>query len=443
MVPHEPSANSHLRAQSRAGIACDLIPFMSQSFTVSVDSARLSAELEQLAMFSAAPAPAVTRILYSPQDMKARAYLKGLFEAAGLVVREDALGNTFARWTGKHPDLPAVATGSHVDAIPFSGRYDGTVGVLGGLEAIRALQASGFHPERSLELIMFTSEEPTRFGVGCLGSRVMSGMLDADGVRALKDEDGRNPDEVRRELGFTGKLEDARLAAGHYHAFVELHIEQGARLEQRKLAIGVVTAIAAPATLHITLEGNGGHAGALLMPDRRDALVAASLITVAVEATALATGSTDSVATVGLLDVHPRAVNSVPSKVFMTVDVRDTDLARRDAMVEQIKAAVRAISGERKLKVVLETLNADPPASCADAIVRASELAAKALGLETLPLVSRAYHDALFMARICPTGMIFIPCRDGVSHRPDEYTSPEQMASGVQVLAGTLARLAS
>jgi N-carbamoyl-L-amino-acid hydrolase len=408
---------------------------------LSINQKRLSAELDQLALFSDAPAPAVTRVLFGEQDMKARAYLKTLFSEAGLLVREDALGNTFARWLGSEPDSSAVATGSHTDAIPFSGRYDGTVGVLGGLEAIRALQASGFKPKRSIELILFTAEEPTRFGVGCLGSRAMSGGLDSAGIRALKDEAGHNPDQVRQSVGFTGNLEDCRLPKGYYSAFVELHIEQMPELEQRQIPIGVVSAIAAPATLHITLEGSGGHAGAVLMPVRKDALVAGAAIAQAVESIALETPSLDSVATVGIFDVHPRAVNSIPSKVFMSVDVRDTDLLRRDGMVQAIKHVVEKITAERKLKAVLETLNADPPATCASTIIEATEQAARAHGLKTLVMVSRAYHDALFMARICPTGMIFIPCKDGLSHRPDEYSSPQAIERGVQVLAKVLADL--
>jgi N-carbamoyl-L-amino-acid hydrolase len=319
--------------------------------------------------------------------------------------------------------------------------YDGTVGVLGGLEAIRSLKESGFKPKRSIELILFTAEEPTRFGVGCLGSRVMSGVLDTKGLASLKDSQGKTPDEVRCEAGFSGKLEDVRLPEGFYHAFVELHIEQMPQLEQKGIPIGIVTAIAAPATLHIRLEGSGGHAGAVLMPERKDALICGAEIAQTIETIALSTDSIDSVATVGIFDIHPRAVNSIPSKVFMTVDVRDTDLARRDGMVEAIKDAVRSISGGRKLKAIIEILNADPPASCAAEITEATELAAREYGLRTLPMVSRAYHDALFMARICPTGMIFIPCKDGVSHRPDEYSKPEDIERGVKVLASVLARL--
>src|SRR5437016_3115572 len=165
---------------------------------ITVDASRLGRELDELAVFSDAEAPAVTRVLYTDADLRARAFLKKLCAAAGLTVREDAIGNLFARWPGSDPSLPAVGTGSHADAIPHSGRYDGTVGVLGGLEAIRALQAAGFRPKRSIELVMFTSEEPTRFGIGCLGSRLLSGTTSADVVRQLKDSDGNTVDEVCR-----------------------------------------------------------------------------------------------------------------------------------------------------------------------------------------------------------------------------------------------------
>ena len=407
---------------------------------VNINRARVETELARLATFSSAPTGAVTRILYSEEDMAARAYLSSLAEEAGLSVRTDALGNTFYRW-GTF-DKSAVATGSHIDAIPHSGRYDGTVGVIGGLEAIRALKSAGFEPKRPLELVLFTAEEPTRFGVGCLGSRALAGTLTPEAVRDLRDEEGKNPDEARKEVRFGGRLEDVALPEGHYHAFVELHIEQGPVLERENVPIGIVTAIAAPATLHLTLTGEGGHAGAVLMPGRKDALVAGAEIAGAVERAAVESGAPDTVATVGVFDVYPRAVNSIPSRVFMTVDVRDVDLERRDRVVSKIKEAVSSIGQNRGIEAQVDIINADPPATCDAGVVEATEAAAGEGGLETLHMVSRAYHDTLFMARVCPVGMIFIPCKNGVSHRPDEYSAPEAIEKGVRVLARTLARLA-
>src|SRR5262249_12026260 len=186
---------------------------------------------------------AFTLVVFTDADLRARAWVIGKFKEAGLEVRRDAVGNTFARWKGSDAAAPAVGTGSHIDAIPNAGKYDGVVGVLGGLEAIRTLQSAGFRPKRSIELLIFTSEEPTRFGVGCLGSRMLAGALSSESATKLKDANGQSLEEVRRSAGFDGELRSVRLAAGHYHAFVELHIEQGPLLEREKIPLGVVERI--------------------------------------------------------------------------------------------------------------------------------------------------------------------------------------------------------
>ena len=409
---------------------------------IRIDVERLSAELERLARFSDAEPPAVTRVLFTGPDLEARAYLKGLFAEAGLSVREDPAGNVFARWAGAEPDLPAVGTGSHADAIPFAGRYDGTVGVLGGLEAVRALKAFGGRPRRSVELLMFTSEEPTRFGIGCLGSRLLSGSLPPDAAEALKDAEGATFEEVRRRAGCAGSLADVRLPQGHYAAFVELHIEQGPLLEREGVPIGAVTAIAAPAALRVRLEGEGGHAGAVLMPERKDALCAAAEVVLAVESAARSSGSPDTVGTTGVCKVYPGAVNGIPARVTLEIDLRDIDLGPRDRVVEQVRREIEQIARRRGVGSAVEVLNADPPARAGREVVEAVQDACRRQHMACKPMVSRAYHDSLFMARICPMGMIFIPCRGGVSHRPDEYSSPEAIGRGAEVLALTLARLA-
>ena len=407
-----------------------------------VDGTRLVSEIEALATISDAEPPAVTRIVFSPTDLKARGWLKARCEECGLVVRDDAIGNVFARWTGSDPAAPAIGTGSHIDAIPNAGKYDGVVGVLGGLEAIRALQRSGFRPRRSIELLMFTSEEPTRFGIGCIGSRMLSGTLSAEHARRLKDKDGASIDEVRAKVGLDGDLEAIKLRDGYYEAFVELHIEQGPQLESERIPIGVVTGIAAPASLRILIEGSSGHAGGVLMADRRDALCAAAELILAVENAARSSGARDTVATVGICEVFPGAVNSIPSRVHLSADIRDTDLKRRDRAMEQIEIASESIAEERKVSIQTELVNADAPAECAPALVEALAEACRKQQLKFLPMVSRAYHDSLFMSRIAPTAMLFIPCRNGYSHRPDEYASPEDIVRGTLVLAETLASLA-
>ncbi len=403
----------------------------------------LIAELQALAQISEAEPPVVTRVVFSEADLRARAYVKSLCLDAGLTITEDAIGNTFARWQGSDPALAPIGTGSHIDAIPNAGLYDGCVGVLGGLEAIRVLKQLGFTPRRSIELVIFTSEEPTRFGIGCLGSRMMGGVMSPARARELRDKEGRSLGELRTQAGFSGSLESVALPAGRFHQFVELHIEQGPLLEQEGIDIGIVTAIAAPASLRIQIEGEGGHAGAKLMPGRKDALAAAAELILALEAAALATGAIDTVATVGICEVFPGAVNSIPARVRLETDIRDIDGARRDRVLEALRKACAETAARRDVTITTDLVNADPPAACDPQILAALEESAIAAGKTYQKMVSRAYHDSLFMARIAPVAMVFIPCRGGVSHRPDEYASPEWIGSGVHVLARTLATLAS
>ncbi len=431
---------------------------------LTIDTTRLLAELRHLATLTdCAPAndelpeprQAVTRLVFTGRDLEARSWFKQLAIEAGFSVREDAVGNTFVRWEGMEPTLPAVGTGSHTDAIPHAGMYDGTVGVLGGLHAMRALKAAGLRPRRSIELVLFTSEEPTRFGIGCLGSRLMAGVLAPEIADALPDRLGdTEPDaprgltlrQVREAAGFTGSLETVRVAPGHYSAWVELHIEQGPLLEREGLDCGIVTAIAGPSSYGFTLEGLGGHAGALLMPDRRDALPAAAELVLAIERAALdanrSAGGSDTVATVGLMSIHPGAVNAVPSRVSLTLDLRDTDATRREAVMQSVREAAKAIAARRGVRVAEEQVNADAPALADPEVIRTLEACCAEEGATFRHMVSRAYHDTSFMARVAPVAMLFIPCRRGVSHRADEYATPAAIERGTRVLARALAQLA-
>jgi N-carbamoyl-L-amino-acid hydrolase len=234
-----------------------------------------------------------------------------------------------------------------------------------------------------------------------------------------------------------------KLPAGHYQAFLELHIEQGPLLEQKQIPLGIVNQIAAPSSFQLFIEGAGGHAGGVLMPDRRDALCAASELILAIEQQAKTSGSTDTVATVGICEVFPGAVNSIPSRVHLSVDIRDTDLQRRDSLIATVDASCHAIAAKRGVTIRQELVNADAPADCAPDIVETLSESCRKHGLPFTNMVSRAYHDSLFMSRIAPTAMLFIPCHNGYSHRPDEYASPEDIVRGTLVLAETLRSLAS
>lgn len=436
-----------------------------------INTDRLLAELHHLAQITDCPptedkslpkpTQAVTRIVFTPRDLEARVWLKSLATNSGFTVREDAVGNTFLLWEGADPKLGVIGTGSHTDAIPHAGMYDGTVGVLGGLEALRALKESGFQPKRSLEVLMFTSEEPTRFGIGCIGSRLLGGVIDPEATDKLCDRlhetdpnapEGLTLREVREAAGFHGPLSAVKLAPNYYAAWVELHIEQGPLLERDNIQLGLVTNIAAPASYRYTVDGFGGHAGALLMPDRRDALCAAAEIILSVERHALAANAhakseghsgVDTVATVGMVAVHPGAINSVPSRVQLTLDIRDTDVARRNAVMDALHADIENIQRRRNVRIHEELINADIPALSDPHILATLESVCKAEGASYRRMVARAYHDTNFIAPIAPVAMLFIPCRNGVSHRPDEYATPESIALGVRVLALTLAKLSA
>jgi N-carbamoyl-L-amino-acid hydrolase len=270
---------------------------------------------------------------------------------------------------------------------------------------------------------------------------MLAGTLSPEAARQLKDSEGESLDEVREKAGLCGELEAVKLPSTYYKAFVELHIEQGPLLERQQIPLGVVTSIAAPASLRILIEGSGGHAGGVLMPDRRDALCAAAELILAIENTARTSGAVDTVATVGICEVFPGAVNSIPSRVRLTADIRDTNLKRRDGVMQQIESAAQAIAAKRQVAVQTELVNADAPAVCSPSVVEALSESCRKHNLNFLPMVSRAYHDSLFISRIAPTAMLFIPCRNGYSHRPDEYASPEDIARGTLVLAETLAAL--
>jgi ureidoglycolate amidohydrolase len=428
--------------------------------TPTINADRLLHELHHLATLTdcpPSPAPnstAVTRIVFTPRDLEARAYIASLAEAAGFTLLTDAIGNTFIRFPGTDPTLPAIGTGSHTDAIPHAGMYDGTVGVLGGLEAMRSLKESGFTPRRSIELLVFTSEEPTRFGIGCIGSRLLGGSISPAAADALPDRlpetdpeapAGQTLHDVRTAANFTGELDTVMLPPNYYHAWVELHIEQGPLLEREQIPLGIVTHIAAPASYRYIIEGFGGHAGALLMPDRRDALTAAAELILSVERHTLAanaaSGTSDSVATIGTVAVHPGAVNSVPSRVTLMLDIRDTDPNRRDRILSAINTDIQVIEIRRTVKITQQQINADLPATSDPKILSTLEAICAAEHIPYKKMVSRAYHDSSFIARIAPIAMIFIPCRNGVSHRPDEYASPESIALGTRILALALSQL--
>ena len=404
---------------------------------------RLHDRIAELATYNDDPAAGgITREVYTRTYAAALDRVMAWMRAAGLEPRLDAVGNLFGTWAGSAPDLPRVLTGSHVDTTLNAGAYDGVLGVLGAIEAVESLRASGFSPRRDIDVIAWAGEEP-RFGTGCVGSRCAAGELTRTDLDRLVDRDGVSMASALRLAGFDpDRLANARIDPAGVHALVELHIEQAIVLETHGEPIGVVEAIAAPHDFRLTFEGAATHAGATPMALRRDALVGAAEAIVAIERIATGSASGTTVGTVGSVRARPGAINVVPGAVDLDVDVRDSDIQAREATVDEIVATAQAIATARGLTITVEEIVTDTPVGCDPTIIDATVAACDALALPYRRMISGAYHDAMIMGRRVPVGMIFVPSRGGVSHHPDEHTSPHELDQGVAVLAGTLQRLA-
>ena len=381
--------------------------------------------------------------MYTPGYSEATELVAALMRAAGLDVRQDSVGNLFGRWPGTDPDAPRVLTGSHFDTTLNAGKYDGVLGVLGAIDAVRRLQARGVQPRRTIEIVGFAGEEP-RFGAGCIGSRAMVGQLTREDLDTMRDREGISIAEAMRAVGLDpDRLREAVLDHENVHVLVELHIEQGAVLEHDGITIGVVEHIAAPHDLRVTITGSARHSGSTPMGLRRDALTAASEVVLAVERLASESRSGATVGTVGVLDVRPGAVNVIPGQVRMDVDIRDSDLEARTEVVDATLAVLDEVASRRGLEYTVSTIARDVPADCDPRIVEAVRDTCAELDLRFRGITSGAYHDAMVLGAKVPIGMIFVPSVNGLSHHPDEYTAPEDLDRGVDVLSGTLARLAA
>ncbi len=383
------------------------------------------------------------RLVFSEADWAACDYFAGLMREAGLAVRTDAWGNLIGRLDGTEPGAPAVATGSHLDTVPEGGNYDGGVGSVAGLGALMRLKARGpyRHP---LELIVFRGEESSRFGIHTMGSKVMSGIASPDAWQNVKDQHGTPLARVLAARGLDlARLPEAARRPGELKAFVEVHIEQCFVLEQAGIPIGVVEAIAAPIRLKLTVEGVASHSGATPMGKRRDALVTAARLVLAVENEAKKRADRRIVGTVGILKVAPGALNVVPGRAELWVDIRGIDEVSLAETAAAVRVAAESVAAQEGTLVTVDTVAADTPVPMDPEVLAAIEAACQRLGVRSQRMPSGAGHDAMNMARIAPAGMIFIPCRGGVSHNPDEYASPADIVRGMDVLTEALASLAS
>ncbi len=384
----------------------------------------------------------ITRLALSEEDLQARGYVTGLMQELGMKIRVDAIGNIIGRFEGTDPEAAPVIVGSHLDSVPEGGRYDGVLGVVGGLAAIRRIKEVG-KTRRPLELIIFTAEESSRFGFATMGSKAMAGVADVRSWAKAKDPQGVSFLEALSLAGLSSdNIEAASRVGEPIHAFVELHIEQGPILEDEELAIGVVEAIAAPTRLKIKVEGTPGHSGTTPMDCREDALVTAAQIVLAVREVALSRYGDGTVGTVGNLKVHPGVMNVIPGIAEMWVDIRGVDHESIVETLQELKDEISIIAEAEGTTVSIEVMTSDKPVRLNPMVINMVETACKDLKVSYKRMNSGAGHDTMYMAALAPAGMIFIPCANGISHNPEESASPADIMTGIDVLTRTLRALA-
>ena len=395
--------------------------------------------LMQMARIGAIPGDGVDRACLTPLDREARRLLCAWAAEAGATVSVDEAANLWLRCDGAEPGAAPVLTGSHMDTQPQGGRFDGIYGVIAGLEALQAMADAGHRTRRPVEVVAWTNEEGGRFAPGCMGSMAWSGAKPLDAFAEVRDPAGvRFADALAEHLQDERDL-PRRPLGGKPHAYVEAHIEQGPLLERERLAVGVVTGIQGSRWFTVTLTGDAAHAGTTPLHARRDAVQ--DFIRAGHALNGLTEDPDDVLRfTIGRIAVQPNTSNSVANRVEFTIDLRHPDegvlLTRGDAVEATIRAAVRNAGVE-----VRETFHALPVAF-APQIVDAVAAAAAAEDLPATRMPSGAFHDAQFVAPVCPSAMIFVPCRDGISHNPAEFASPEDLAAGTRALARVLAALA-
>ena len=407
------------------------------------DPLKVKELIEQIDTFKTDGA-GTTRLPFSEEEMRARAFVMDHMRSLGLQVTVDAIGNICGRLAGKDPQLPAVWTGSHIDTVREAGMFDGVTGVVAGLEAVRLIQENHIPHQRDICVWVYTSEESTRFGMGCVGSRAMAGHLSREELAEIKGEDGISLEQLLIDRGFDlEKFPEVKKNRGQVHAAVEVHIEQSSNLEKHKKQIGIVDAICAPSNLMLTLEGVQSHAGGTSMEDRQDAFMAAAGISLALEKWAGQGLSDYTTGTVGYLDLTPNAVNVIPGKVKMSIDVRDCDYASKKYVVDRFLKEAEVIAASRKIRLFVEEKCDDHPMACDRHIISMMEEICEDADLAWMHTFSGAYHDSLFLGEFTPVAMIFVPSRDGISHSPKEWTDWKDIHTAVFLLIESLIKLSN
>jgi len=409
-----------------------------------INSKRFERNFNAISEFGGLKGGGLTRLAFSKEDLEARKFLINLIEKNGFKLKEDAVGNIYAIYDdGCEADAKPVCVGSHIDSVPNGGFYDGTLGVMAGLEALSSIKEAGIKLKRPLWLINFCCEESSRFKTATIGSKIISGKLSQQRLHELKDEDGISLFEAMSAAGFKPQnLDEAVLKENSLHAYLELHIEQGPVLERNGISVGVVSGIAAPIRFEITIQGKADHSGATPMNMRSDALLAASHIIIA--ANKFAKNKKTAVATVGYAHAKPGVLNVVPGEARLGVDLRDIDKASLDELNMELRNFVDTLSRELNFSYEIRELSSDEPVKLSEHAINLLEDEAKKLGVKTLTLPSGAGHDAMNLTKLASSvGMLFIPCVDGISHNVAEAINFKDAVTATKILTNALIRLSN
>ena len=401
---------------------------------------RLVKDFEAMAQLTA-PGEGINRLAFTDADWAGRQYIIDRMTDAGLTVETDDFGNVIGYKIGKNPDLPAVMVGSHTDSVPNGGNYDGVVGVLSAIEVIRSMTDDGYEHDHTIAVVSFMCEESGRFGNATLGSKAMRGELTLQDLHRLVDKQGISLYEALKDRNLNPDGIETMAYKRPVKSFTEIHIEQGKVLEHEQKTIGIVTGIAAPERFYVTIRGNADHSGATPMNLRHDALCGASKIILGIEEIASMQEEPPVVGTVGVVEVTPGAMNVIPGAVKLGVDIRSISKVARNSVVTLVKEFIDITAEKRGLSYTIETIAQDHPVEMHPAMIREIEEAVKSVGVEYMTMPSGAGHDAMHWAEVVPTGMIFIPCRDGISHNPAEFAEMDDIVTGAEVLDKVLRKL--
>ena len=397
-----------------------------------INASRLNRTLEELGRIGETP-EGIQRIAFSPADVAGREYVISQMRRAGLETKIDTAGNIIGRRAGSAPGLPAIVMGSHTDTVPSGGKYDGALGVLAAVECVQTMADTDSALRHPVEVTIFTNEEGTRFHRWLIGSRAMAGLMEADDMTAVDSEGVHLSNRMADIGGDLSRIEEAVRKPQDLAAYLELHIEQGPTLEQSKTPIGVVTGITGRALFEVEVQGTANHAGTTPMAARHDALVSASKLVLAVERVA-GELETCRVATVGSIEAHPNAVNVVPGSVRLGLEFRDVSMDALGGAERELRQAAAAIADSDGVEMVIQRHRFNQSAPITTRMQDLVEEAANRTGLAHVKLPSGAGHDAQAIAAVTDMAMIFVPSVNGISHSPEEFSTPKDCANGTQVL---------